>query len=217
MATVRTRAGGTWLDELGLDEWRTGRVFGGAELPVLYAHGVHSQPDSVVLAASDYRRAYAGKLAPVLERLGGYAPRTVEVDGLTYREGLNAVAIAGGVAGNIIPDECVVTVNYRFAPDRDEAAAEAHVRSVFGGFDVEIVDSAPGARPGLDAALAKRFAALVPGPATAAHGPSLPLTLLPAPLAALREAVQPDEPRGRHRRGRHSAIMGADFNVGQPP
>src|SRR6266568_2345165 len=64
----------TWQYELGLDEWRTGRVFGGAELPVLYAHGVHTQPDSVVLAASDYRRAYAGKLAPVLERLadGGH-------------------------------------------------------------------------------------------------------------------------------------------------
>src|SRR5215831_4002151 len=64
----------TWQDELGLYEWRTGRLFGGAELPVLYAHGVHTQPDSVVLAASDYRRAYAGKLARVLERLadGGH-------------------------------------------------------------------------------------------------------------------------------------------------
>jgi tetratricopeptide (TPR) repeat protein len=79
-ARMRVRPGAsatgfmTWQDELGLDEWRTGRVFGGAELPVLYAHGVHSQPDSVVLAASDYRRAYAGKLARVLARLadGGH-------------------------------------------------------------------------------------------------------------------------------------------------
>ena len=79
-ARMRVRQGAsatgftTWQDELGLDEWRTGRVFGGSELPVLYAHGVHSQPDSVVLAASDYRRAYAGKLARVLERLadGGH-------------------------------------------------------------------------------------------------------------------------------------------------
>ena len=79
-ARMRVRPGAsatgftTWLDQLGLDEWRTGRVFGGSELPVLYAHGVHSQPDSVVLAASDYRRAYAGKLTPVLERLadGGH-------------------------------------------------------------------------------------------------------------------------------------------------
>jgi succinyl-diaminopimelate desuccinylase len=95
--------------------------------------------------------------APVLTRLSEYEARTVDVAGLTYREGLNAVHIAGGVAGNVIPDECVVTVNYRFAPDRDEAAAAAHVHDVFDGFDVEIVDSAPAASPGLDATLPKAF------------------------------------------------------------
>ena len=61
--------------------------------------------------------------APVLARLADYPAREVEVDGLTYREGLNAVFVAGGVAGNVVPDECVVTVNFRFAPDRSEAAA----------------------------------------------------------------------------------------------
>ena len=54
----------------------------------------------------------------MLHRLAAYQPRVVEVDGLEYREGLNAVGIAGGVAGNVIPDECSVTVNFRFAPDR---------------------------------------------------------------------------------------------------
>ena len=51
----------TWEDELGLDEWRTGDVFGEAELPVLFAHGQHNRPDSIVLATTEYRRAYAGK------------------------------------------------------------------------------------------------------------------------------------------------------------
>jgi succinyl-diaminopimelate desuccinylase len=101
--------------------------------------------------------------APVLARLAGYEARVVEVDGLDYHEGLNAVAIAGGVAGNVVPDECTVTVNFRFAPDRDEAAAEAHVRAVFAGFEVTLTDSAPGARPGLDAALARAVVAAVGG------------------------------------------------------
>ena len=52
----------TWEDELGLDQWRTGDVFGETELPVLYAHGHHNRPDSIVLATTEYRRAYAGKL-----------------------------------------------------------------------------------------------------------------------------------------------------------
>jgi len=108
--------------------------------------------------------------APVLARLADYEARTVEVDGLVYREGLNAVAIAGGVAGNVIPDECTVTVNYRFAPDRSEDAALAHVREVFDGFAVELTDSAPGARPGLDSPVASAFVAAVGGEARAKLG-----------------------------------------------
>ena len=109
--------------------------------------------------------------APVLQRLADYQPREVEVDGLFYREGLNAVGITGGVAGNVVPDRCTVTVNHRFAPDRDEAAAEAHLRSVFAGFELTVVDSAPSARPGLDQPLVRQAArALGGGPVTAKLG-----------------------------------------------
>lgn len=108
--------------------------------------------------------------APVLSRLAGYHARVVDVDGLTYREGLNAVAVSGGVAGNVIPDECTVTVNHRFAPDRSEADALAHVQDVFTGFDVELTDSAPGARPGLDSPVAAEFVAAVGGSARAKLG-----------------------------------------------
>jgi len=101
--------------------------------------------------------------APVLQRLAAHSAREVSVDGLTYREGLNAVAIGGGVAGNVIPDECTVMVNYRFAPDRSEDEALAYVRAVFDGFEVAVTDSAPGARPGLDAPLPASVVAAVGG------------------------------------------------------
>lgn len=104
--------------------------------------------------------------APVLATLAAYTPRVAEVDGLTYREGLNAVGIRGGVAGNVIPDSCVVTVNYRFAPDRSPAEAEVHVREVLAGHDVRVVDVAGGARPGLDRPALASFVAAV----TAASG-----------------------------------------------
>src|SRR5919199_2117584 len=97
----------------------------------------------------------------VLARLQAYQPREVEVEGLVYREGLNAVAIAGGIAGNIIPDVCRVVVNYRFAPDKDLASASTHVREVFEGYEVTIVDGADGARPGLDRPAAAEFAAAI--------------------------------------------------------
>ena len=101
------------------------------------------------------------KAAPILARLAEYRPRDLEVDGLVYREGLNAVGIRGGIAGNVIPDLCEVEVNYRFAPRRSAQEAAAHVRDVFAGFEVDIVDVASGARPGLDAPLAQEFLAAV--------------------------------------------------------
>src|SRR5699024_5680879 len=78
------------------------------------------------------------RLAPVLERLAAYEPRRAVIDGLEYREGLNAVAITGGVASNVIPDRATVTLNYRFAPDITVDRAEAHVREVLSGLDLEI-------------------------------------------------------------------------------
>jgi succinyl-diaminopimelate desuccinylase len=113
-------------------------------------------------------RAWTGEnaihaLTPALAVLSGYEAETIVVDGLAYREGLSAVGVRGGVASNVIPDEAVLTVNYRFAPDKSEAEAEAHVRSVFSGFDVVVVDSAAGARPGLTSAIAAEFVAAVGG------------------------------------------------------
>ena len=67
----------------------------------------------------------------ILQILRDWAPRRPDVDGLEYHEGLNAVAISGGVAGNVVPDECVVTVNYRFAPDRSAGrGGDVHPRPV---------------------------------------------------------------------------------------
>jgi len=103
------------------------------------------------------------KAAEVLRRLNEYDARRPVIDGLEYHEGLNAVMISGGVATNVLPDEAVVTVNYRFAPDRSEAEALDFVRELFDGFDVTVTDSAPGALPGLDVPAAKAFVEAVGG------------------------------------------------------
>jgi succinyl-diaminopimelate desuccinylase len=107
---------------------------------------------------------------PVLQRLADHVPAEVEVDGLTYREGLNAVKISGGIAGNVIPDRCVIEINYRFAPDKSSEQAEAYVRQVLDGYPVRVIDVGPGARPGLDQPVAREFLAAVGGEATAKFG-----------------------------------------------
>jgi succinyl-diaminopimelate desuccinylase len=99
----------------------------------------------------------------ILAVLRGYPARQPAVDGLTYHEGLNAVGVRGGVAHNVIPDECVITVNYRFAPDRSPVQAEAHVREVFDDWDVTVTDVASGARPGLADPAAAAFVRAIGG------------------------------------------------------
>ena len=106
----------------------------------------------------------------VLARLVAYEARVVDVEGLTYREALQAVLISGGTASNVIPDACAVTVNYRYAPDRSEDEAVAHVREVFAGFEVEVTDNAGGARPGLDRPAARAFVEALGVPVQAKEG-----------------------------------------------
>ncbi|TDN92488.1 succinyl-diaminopimelate desuccinylase [Microbacterium sp. BK668] len=142
-----------------LGEPSNGEVEGGCNgnlRAIVRTHGVRAHS----------ARAWVGenaihKAAPILARLAEYRPREVAVEGLVYREGLSAVRVRGGVAGNVIPDLCEVEVNYRFAPSRSVEEATSHVRDVLAGFEVEVVDSAAGARPGLDAPLAQEFVAAV--------------------------------------------------------
>lgn len=123
-------------------------------------------------------RAWVGRnaihgAALILDILAAYIPREVEVDGLVYRESLNAVGISGGVAGNVIPDACTVAINYRFAPSSSGEQAIEHVRDLFAGIpdsQFEVVDLAEGARPGLDAPLAQEFLAAVGGTAMPKYG-----------------------------------------------
>ncbi|KUI06275.1 succinyl-diaminopimelate desuccinylase [Mycolicibacterium acapulense] len=135
----------------------------------------------VVISASGTRahsaRSWLGdnaihKLGPVLDRLSSYRARNVEIDGCTYREGLSAVRIDGGIAGNVIPDAASVSVNFRFAPDRSTDEALHHVRDVFDGLDVEIelTDSAAGALPGLTKPAAAALVQAAGGQVRAKYG-----------------------------------------------
>ncbi|MBQ0927400.1 succinyl-diaminopimelate desuccinylase [Saccharopolyspora endophytica] len=99
-------------------------------------------------------RAWMGENAihaaqPILQKLVDHEPRNPVIDGLQYREGLQAVKITGGIAGNVVPDSCVVTVNHRFAPDKSVEQAEAELRELFSGYEVVVTDLSAGALPGL--------------------------------------------------------------------
>jgi succinyl-diaminopimelate desuccinylase len=102
------------------------------------------------------------RLAPLLGRVSSWHGREVVLDGCTYAEQLQAVAVEGGVAGNVVPDEARLTLNHRYAPDRDGAQAEAFLHELLDdGLDLEdgdtweLLDASDGAPPSLDHPLLK--------------------------------------------------------------
>lgn len=142
----------------------------------------------------------------VLRVLEGYVPRDVVIDGCTYREGLNAVRIVGGVAGNVVPDVCEVDVNFRFAPDRSAAQAEAHVREVLAGLDADVVltDMSPGALPGLGSAAAQAFVTAAGGTVRAKYGWTDVSRFSALGIPALNYG--PGDPNLAHTRGEHVVV-----------
>ncbi|HWD02678.1 MAG TPA: succinyl-diaminopimelate desuccinylase [Amycolatopsis sp.] len=154
-------------------------------------------------------RAWMGEnaihaLAEPLRRLAAYSPRVVDIDGLTYREGLQATAISGGVAGNVVPDAAVLTVNHRFAPDRSPAQAEAHVRDLFDGHDVVLTDISPGALPGLSAPAAAELVAAAGGRAAAKLGWTDVARFAARGLPAVN--FGPGNPTLAHTQGEHVSV-----------
>lgn len=137
----------------------------------------------------------------VLERIADFDCRALDIDGCSYREGLNAVDIRGGVAGNVVPDDCVVTVNLRFAPDRSAADAVAAVTAHFGGFDVAMLDVAGGALPGLAQPAAADFVAAAGGSAAGKLGWTDVARFAALGIPAVN--FGPGDPSLAHTRGEH--------------
>ena len=95
------------------------------------------------------------RLAPVLTAVAGFEVRRPVIDGCEYAEQLQVVSVEGGVAANVVPDEAVVVVNHRFAPDRTVEQAESAVRELLAphlepGDHWELLEASPGAPPSLD-------------------------------------------------------------------
>jgi succinyl-diaminopimelate desuccinylase len=90
------------------------------------------------------------RASAALARVAAGDPGPADVDGLEYRQALQAVRIEGGVANNVVPDECSITVNRRFAPSVGIDTAEAETRALVADADeIELLNASAAAPPNL--------------------------------------------------------------------
>jgi succinyl-diaminopimelate desuccinylase len=81
---------------------------------------------------------------PTLARIAAREPREAIVEGHVFTEVVSTVALHAGVADNVIPPLAELRVNFRYAPGRDPAEAEADVLELLSGATAaEIVSHAP--------------------------------------------------------------------------
>jgi len=97
------------------------------------------------------------KINKILEILNNYKSREPEIDGHKFREGLQAVKVNGGIAGNVVPDSVTISINHRFAPDTSIDQATQNMKTLFKDFNFQLVDAANAAPTGLSNQLIKEF------------------------------------------------------------
>jgi succinyl-diaminopimelate desuccinylase len=91
-------------------------------------HGVAGHSARPWLADNAIHRAAAGIAA-----LAAHAPEPHEFDGLRFVEVASVTRIAGGIASNVVPDRAEAHVNFRYAPGRTPAEAEARLAELCDG------------------------------------------------------------------------------------
>ncbi len=94
------------------------------------------------------------RVGSLIGRVSDWPGREVVLDGCTYAEQLQVVAVEGGVAGNVVPDRASIVINHRYAPDRRQAEALTSLHALLDdelepGDEWELIDAGDGAPPSL--------------------------------------------------------------------
>ena len=83
------------------------------------------------------------KAANILKKLAEKEPTEVKIDGLIFKEVMQATMAQAGVARNVIPDHFELNLNYRYAPDKTvEEACKIIEQFINNEAEIEFIDKA---------------------------------------------------------------------------
>ncbi len=98
------------------------------------------------------------RAAPWLAEITRFPVTAATVGGVEYRETLQITTLRAGRAKNVVPDELVANLNYRFPPDRTLAQAEVRLRALVPAeFEFRLADAAAPGRVCDDLAEVREF------------------------------------------------------------
>jgi succinyl-diaminopimelate desuccinylase len=95
--------------------------------------------------------------AAAVAAFAAHEPEPHEFDGLVFREVASVTRIAGGIASNVIPDRADALVNFRYAPGRTPAEAEARLAELCVGGELRIDSNSPSGPVATTNPLARRL------------------------------------------------------------
>lgn len=106
------------------------------------------------------------KAGALLSHLAARPPREVRIGELTWREVMSVTRIEGFTGRNVIPARCELNLNFRFAPGRTVAEAEAEVLALAERFGATatVTDRAPSGPAILDNPLLQELRAVTAAP-----------------------------------------------------
>ena len=98
------------------------------------------------------------KIGDISKKVSDNEITLLDIEGLEFKQVLSITKVSSGIANNVIPDEAILNVNFRFSPEMTNDDAQNFINNMFSEFgEIEITSSSEGAMPNIENSNIKNF------------------------------------------------------------
>ena len=98
------------------------------------------------------------KIGDISKKVSDNEITLLDIEGLEFKQVLSITKVSSGIANNVIPDEAMLNINFRFSPEMTNDDAQNFINNMFSEFgEIEITSSSEGAMPNIENSNIKNF------------------------------------------------------------
>ena len=98
------------------------------------------------------------KIGDISKKVSDNEITLLDIEGLEFKQVLSITKVSSGIANNVIPDEAILNINFRFSPEMTNDDAQNFINNMFSEFgEIEITSSSEGAMPNIENSNIKNF------------------------------------------------------------